>query len=201
MSDITPHEVHYCQVHPDRETELRCNKCERYMCAQCAVSTPVGYRCRECVRQVEDKFFNATSHDLFVTFLVSAGLCLIGGVIASVVNFILFNFFIGVIWSSLVSEAILRITNRRRGRNTPQIAVGGVIIGAWIGAGLYAILIYNDRYGQTIELARQMNIDVSTLPPQLYVPMTDFIVANVFSIGLLIFVGITSVVVYSRIKS
>ena len=45
--DVTD-EVTYCAVHPDRETGLRCNKCGRLMCAECAVPTPVGYRCREC---------------------------------------------------------------------------------------------------------------------------------------------------------
>lgn len=201
MTDITPDEIHYCQVHPDIETELRCNKCERYMCAKCAVSTPVGYRCRECVRQVENKFFSATNNDLLITFAVSTGLCIIGGVIASLVNFILLNFFIGIVWAGLVSEAILRATNRRRGRNSGEIAVGGVVFGALIGAGLYATLIYNDRYGRIIEAAREANIDLSTLPREIYVPMGDFIFANLFSIGLLIFVGITAVTVYTRMKS
>ena len=201
MTDITPDEIHYCQVHPDRETELRCNKCERYMCAQCAVSTPVGYRCRECVRQVENKFFSATNNDLLITFAVSTGLCIIGGVIASLANFILLNFFIGIVWAGLVSEAILRATKRRRGRNSGEIAVGGVIFGALVGAGLYATLIYNDRYGRIIEAAREANIDLSTLPREIYVPMGDFIFSNIFSIGLLIFVGITAVTVYTRMKS
>ncbi|MCL4255929.1 MAG: hypothetical protein KJ043_19380 [Anaerolineae bacterium] len=201
MTDITPDEIHYCQVHPDIETELRCNKCERYMCARCAVSTPVGYRCRECVRQVENKFFSATSNDLLITFAVSTGLCAVGGLVASLSNFILLNFFIGIFWAGLVSEAVLRATKRRRGRNSGEIAVGGVIFGAIIGAGLHAVLIYNDRYGRIIEAAREANIDLSTLPREIYVPMGDFIFSNIFSIGLLIFVGITAVTVYTRMKS
>lgn len=199
MTDITPDEIHYCQVHPDRETELRCNKCERYMCAQCAVSTPVGYRCRECVRQVENKFFSATSNDLLITFAVSMGLCIIGGVIASLVNFILLNFFIGVVWAGLVSEAILRATNRRRGRNSGEIAVGGVIFGAIIGSGLYALLNYNRIFGDLIARAQAIGVDPAT--QRGYVPMGDFIFSNIFSIGLLIFVGITAVTVYTRMKS
>ena len=43
---ITVEETTYCAVHPDRETSLQCNRCGRYMCVECAVHTPVGYRCR-----------------------------------------------------------------------------------------------------------------------------------------------------------
>ena len=40
----------FCYVHPDRETLLRCNNCERPICTQCAVLTPTGYRCKECIQ-------------------------------------------------------------------------------------------------------------------------------------------------------
>ncbi len=62
----------YCEVHPDRETSLRCNKCNRLMCPDCAVSTPVGYRCKQCVRQHDDKFFTAGQNDYVVIGAVCA---------------------------------------------------------------------------------------------------------------------------------
>ena len=49
----------YCYVHPDRETGLRCNRCERPICADCAVLTPTGYRCKECVREQKKVFDTA----------------------------------------------------------------------------------------------------------------------------------------------
>src|SRR5688572_1451926 len=39
----------FCAIHTSVETTLRCNKCGRYMCVKCAVRTPVGYRCKQCV--------------------------------------------------------------------------------------------------------------------------------------------------------
>ena len=36
--------IEYCEKHPDREARLRCNRCNRLMCTQCAVRTPTGYR-------------------------------------------------------------------------------------------------------------------------------------------------------------
>ena len=32
----------YCYVHPNRETALRCNHCNRPICADCAIRTPTG---------------------------------------------------------------------------------------------------------------------------------------------------------------
>ena len=35
-------EIHYCAAHPERDTELRCNRCDRYMCVDCAKRTAGG---------------------------------------------------------------------------------------------------------------------------------------------------------------
>ena len=47
----------YCVNHPKVETVLRCNKCGRPICPKCAVRTPVGYRCRDCVRNQQKVFY------------------------------------------------------------------------------------------------------------------------------------------------
>jgi membrane associated rhomboid family serine protease len=39
-----------CYRHPDRETYLRCARCERSICTDCMASAPVGFQCPECVR-------------------------------------------------------------------------------------------------------------------------------------------------------
>ena len=39
-----------CFRHPDRETYLRCHRCERSICTDCMIPAAVGHQCPECVR-------------------------------------------------------------------------------------------------------------------------------------------------------
>jgi hypothetical protein len=123
-------ETTYCAVHPDRETGLRCNKCDRYMCAECAVQTPVGFRCKQCVRQVEDRFFDATQVDYIILFIVGAVMSALGSFIASLIGFFfLLIFFLAIPVGGVISEAALRAIKRRKGRYSGQVAAAGVIAG------------------------------------------------------------------------
>ena len=140
----------YCAVHPDRETALQCNKCGRYMCVQCAVPTPVGYRCKECVRGIEDKFFNASPADPAIVFAVCAVLSGIGAFIAAQVGFLLLVLIAAAPVGGFVSEVALRAIGRRRGRNVP--VAGGV--GAALGglAPLLYIMLMTGRFIPNISI-------------------------------------------------
>jgi membrane associated rhomboid family serine protease len=46
----TPATGRTCYRHPDRETGVRCQRCERPVCPDCLVPAPVGVQCVDCVR-------------------------------------------------------------------------------------------------------------------------------------------------------
>jgi hypothetical protein len=192
----TAEDVHYCEVHPERETSLRCNKCGRYMCVQCAVLTPVGYRCRQCVRQHEDKFYAGTNNDYMIAFAACAVLGGVAGFVSRYVPFFLFAFIIGIPVGGFVSEIVLRLTKRRRGRYSGEIAAAGIVLGGIIGA---LAQVYSTYSSVVNEYARY----AGDLPENVPLPSLslDALLPVVFSdISLLIFVGVIAFIVYGRLK-
>lgn len=118
----------YCANHADRETRLRCNNCGKYICSECAVQTPTGYRCRECVRGQQKTFETANSYDYLIAFVVAAVLSGIGGFLSTVIGF--FTILLAPGAGSLIAEAVRVATGRRRSPRLFQVAVAGVAAGA-----------------------------------------------------------------------
>lgn len=189
-------ELTYCEVHPDRETGLRCNKCGRYMCVDCAVSTPVGYRCKECVRGIEDKFFNATSTDYVIMAAVCALLAGIGGAIVSAVGLpLLFMLILGLPIGGGIAEVALRAIKRHRGRYSAQIATAAAVVGGLVGSALYMYVTIINRFN---EMAAQFPAVSRENVPMPSLDTVFTLVINNFS--LLIFIGIIAFAVYGRFK-
>ena len=116
-----------CANHPGRETTLRCSRCEKPICSQCAVLTPVGYRCKECVRERQAVFETAHRTD-FILAAVVAG---VGTGIA--IALLRFLGYWGVIVAPVVGGGLAEIVRwavrRRRARRLPMAAAIGAALG------------------------------------------------------------------------
>jgi hypothetical protein len=125
----------YCYSHPTRETTLRCNNCERPICAQCAVRTPTGYRCKECVRGQQKVFNTSEWYDYVLGFVVAS---ILSGVAAFLVSLIggvgIFGWFLiaaGAPTAAVViAEGVRMVTRRRRSRPLFITVAAGVVLGA-----------------------------------------------------------------------
>jgi hypothetical protein len=134
----------FCANHPDRETLLRCNRCEKPICLECAVQTPVGYRCKECVREHQNIYYNALPKDdwiaLGISFLVAAIATPLIALLFGIVNWFFFQLmiavFIGGTAGASLAQIIRQAVKRRRSRNMRWFALAGILLGIVVGAAV-----------------------------------------------------------------
>jgi len=121
-------ETLHCANHPDRETSLRCNKCSKPICTKCAVRTPVGYRCQECVRGQQAIFQTAQWYD----YAIGAGVALVLSAIITPFGGLLgwFAIFLGPVGGTVVAEVVRFAVRKRRGRYFAELVGGAMILGA-----------------------------------------------------------------------
>jgi hypothetical protein len=125
---MTTAEITYCANHPDRETSLRCNNCGKLICSQCAVHTPTGYRCRECVRGRQKVFDTATGADYVLAVVVSVFLGGVGAWLTARIGF--FTILLAPAAGSVIAEAVRAVTGKRRSPRLFRLTAIGVLVGA-----------------------------------------------------------------------
>ncbi len=143
----------FCTNHPQVETMLRCNKCNRPMCVRCVRLTDVGYRCKTCISGQQAVYFNAESLDYPIAFGVGFIVCAIaspltGLFLARLGYFGLWiSFLAGSAAGGILAELIRRAIQRRRGRYLWAVAFGGILAGVlvgnvalWIMTGIFPLL-------------------------------------------------------------
>ena len=130
---MTETNVLHCANHPTVETTLRCNRCEKPICPKCAVKSPVGYRCRECVKSQQKIFDTANWYDYISAFVVAG----IASAVASVIVSLIAGFFFGLLvlaFAPFAGQIIARVIQfaikNRRSRNLFFTAAIGVVMGA-----------------------------------------------------------------------
>jgi hypothetical protein len=143
--------VLYCYAHPTRETSLRCKRCERPMCASCAVRTPTGYLCKDCVRAHRKTFDTVLWYDYPVAVLVTSALSFIASLLVAFLgSFIGFFMFllaagIGSGAGTLITNITMRAVNKRRSKALFIVCAAGVILGGL--PLLVSLLLIGNIYG------------------------------------------------------
>ena len=119
-----------CYRHPDRRTALRCYTCNQPICTQCAVKTPVGYSCPDCIRDLQKGYYTATPVDYLVAVGVALPLSILAAYLVGFLGF--FVFFVAPVVGTLIGRITFWAVRRRRGRRLPHLVAAAVILGALI---------------------------------------------------------------------
>jgi MFS family permease len=167
-------QVTYCTYHPNVETRLRCSKCGNPICPRCAVQTPVGFRCPDCVRVQQAVFYTATPLDYVIATVV-------GLVISTIAAFIMgrLGIFLAIILGPVAGGAIAEVVRwairRRRGRWMWLVVSGCIVAGALV-ATFYPFLLF-----------------LFTPQPLAYLPA-------LFQLDLIIYVALAVGTAYARLR-
>lgn len=137
----------YCANHPNRETMLRCNNCDKPICSQCAVLTPTGYRCKECLRGQQKVFDTAGWWDYPLAIVIALVLSYLGSLIAARFGF--FTIFIAPLAGIAIAEVVRWVIRKRRARLLFQLTAGAALVGALPGIllPLLAVLLNSGQVG------------------------------------------------------
>lgn len=122
----------FCYRHPDRETWIRCGRCDRPICTRCAMQGPVGFRCRQCGTLANDPLTTIRPGQALVALGVSSLLAAGVGLVSTQIGFfgILLSFFAG----GFIAEAVVRVIGYKRGRTIFILIIGGILLGSVAGA-------------------------------------------------------------------
>jgi hypothetical protein len=130
----------FCYRHPDRETWIRCGRCERPICTRCAMQGPVGARCRQCGKLAFDPLTSFTTQQIVLGLTVALAAGAISGFLASQFGFlaIIVGFFAG----GLIVEAVRRVAGYKTGPVMLAIVLGGIVVGTLVGFSIgYGFLL------------------------------------------------------------
>jgi len=121
----------FCYRHPDRETWLRCGRCDQPICTKCSVLGPVGARCRVCGLRPNDSLASFSPRQLLLGSSVAVGTGLAIGFIGPQLGWlsILGGFFAG----GFAAEAFVRVVGYKRGPVMVSILFGGLVAGVALG--------------------------------------------------------------------
>ena len=129
----------HCYRHPDRETYIRCGRCDRPICTRCAMQGPVGFRCRECGRLAYDPLRSIRPLQGVAGFGVATGLAVVAGFIAAQLGF--FSIFVSFFAGGLIAESVTRVIGLKHGPAIIAIVLSGIVLGTLIGYTLsYGVL-------------------------------------------------------------
>jgi hypothetical protein len=130
-ADLTEHQPLYCYRHPDRETWVRCGRCDQPICLKCAMQGPVGMRCKSCGKPTRDALSSMTP----VQMLIADGLATAAGLLIGylAMQFGWFVIVLGFFAGRFTVDALDRAIGMKRGPLMLALVVAGLLLGSLLG--------------------------------------------------------------------
>ncbi len=131
----------YCPRDPDTETNLRCGRCNEFICPNCLVQTDVGSRCPDCAQVRTLPMFHASGGELGKAAAAGFGTAIAVSFAAGIILNILNQSIGGVLavggagW--LVGEVVYRASGYKRSRAL-QVVAGLATLASYLIISIFA---------------------------------------------------------------
>lgn len=180
----------YCYRHPDRETWVRCGRCDQPICTRCAMQGPVGLRCRTCGKPSRDALASLKPNQIAIGLAVATGLGAVVGYFGAQFGF--FMIVIGFFAGTIIAEALDRTVGIKRGPRILALEIAGIAIGGVLGSSLSLVTMWREieAFAAAAEAAGETGFPALALDA--------FLLQNVPSV--LISIGATIVGAYVRLR-
>ncbi len=146
--------VYACAYHPDRETTLRCGRCGKPICTQCAILTDVGYRCPDCVTELRGRFYHATHRHILTALIAALGLGFLAGLAGGFFTSLLgiWGVFLAMPLAGLVAEGIWKAGARHRAPRLNLYVTLLVLISGGLGLLVESLFLPSNLLAGSITL-------------------------------------------------
>lgn len=163
-----------CPRHPKILTRLRCSRCGKPICPQCAVRTPVGLRCPECAGVRGLPTYATAQSSLFQA--IALGLA-VGVAFALLFAWIpQWNFYLSLALGFGVAEAMSWAVKNKRGTDLRIAGIVIVLAAMTLGRVLlaYRFNITTEQVNEfSDDIAQRLRMEIS--PDGLFAAMTILI--------------------------
>jgi len=134
--------VSYCANHPNVQTNLRCSRCGKPICARCRVATPVGYRCYDCADVKSVPTYAVDTSYYVRSAAVGIGAASVIGVLWGL--FPGFDFWAALSMGLVVGEGVSWAANMKRGPGLQMVGLASVAVGVVISRVVQQYVFTNE---------------------------------------------------------
>lgn len=118
-----------CAFHPNVETNVRCTECERPICPKDFVTTPVGYKCKECARQLPSARHLVKPKQLALAAAAAIAVGVGGAFLIALTGFM--GWYVAVILGVLTGLAARRASGGHRSAIVATVAATAALTGTY----------------------------------------------------------------------
>ena len=120
-----------CSMISTLKLRLRCSRCNKPMCTDCARQHPVGLRCKVCMKELRSPVYKVSMMEGLRGFAAGAGAAALAPLaVALGLRFFFLGLLMAYMAGERIADAVSWGSGRKRGRAMQWVSVAAIVVGA-----------------------------------------------------------------------